>query len=114
MPARSKPRFSAQLATRLSKRLARNPLVRRGSMFGFPAFFVERRMFACICGDEVGVKLPEMRVRRILESKQARPFRPYGKPAMRQWLAIDARLAAGQRGAAMLREAIAFATQGVR
>lgn len=111
MPARAKRDFSAHLAARLNARFARIPIVRRGTMFGFPAYFVGRRMFACVYGDGVGIKLPEVRVRCMLESKQATPFSPYGKPAMREWIAIDSRLAAGRRGVAILREAIAFATK---
>jgi hypothetical protein len=114
MPERSKSNFSAPLAAQLSARFGRNSIVRRGTMFGFPAFFVGRRMFACVYSDGVGIKLPEGRVRGMLESKEAKPFKPYGKPAMREWIAIGSRLAVGRRGAAILREAIAFAKQEAR
>jgi len=55
-------------------------------MFGVPAFFVGRRLFACIFGEEVGVKVPEDMAKRLLEDPRFEPFRPYGKAQMREWV----------------------------
>lgn len=62
--------------------------VREGKMFGHPAFFVGRRMFACVYDDGVGLKLPAHRASALIEAGGAAPFQPYGKPKMREWVQI--------------------------
>lgn len=65
------------------------PEVREGRMFGYPVFFVGRRMFACIYGDGVGLKLPAEDVRRLLAMPGIAPFQPHGRRRMREWVQID-------------------------
>ncbi len=69
--------------------LAEDRDVREGRMFGYPAFFVGRRMFACIYGDGVGLKVPLTLVARLIECGEAIAFRPHGKPTMREWIQIN-------------------------
>ena len=57
-------------------------------MFGLPAFYVAGKLFACVYGDGVGLKLPAERVAALLDRPGVAPFRPYGKPAMRQWIQL--------------------------
>lgn len=64
------------------------PGVRPGKMFGFPAFYAGRKLFACIYGEGVGLKLPEQTVRALLLVPHIVPFQPYGKPPMREWVEI--------------------------
>ncbi len=52
--------------------------VREGRMFGYPAFFVGRRMFACIYGDGVGLKVPPTLAARSIARGAAVAFRPHG------------------------------------
>lgn len=61
------------------------PGVCEGKMFGVPGFFVGRKLFACVYGDVVGVKVTEERASRLLEDPRFEPFRPYGKQ-MRAWV----------------------------
>lgn len=69
--------------------LAEDHDVREGRMFGYPAFFAGRRMFACIYGDGVGLKVPPTLVARLIECGEAIAFRPHGKPTMREWVQIN-------------------------
>lgn len=62
--------------------------IREAPMFGCPAFFLGRRMVACIYGDAVGVRLPASEVDAALARDGVVPFRPYGK-SMREWVALD-------------------------
>lgn len=39
--------------------VAHLPDVREGKMYGVPAFFVGSKLFACLYGDVVGLKVPE-------------------------------------------------------
>jgi hypothetical protein len=77
--------FEALLAT---TRLL-NPDVRSGSMFGSPALFLGRRMIGCVFGSNIGLKLPAAVAAQALANGSARHFRPYGKPAMREWIEFD-------------------------
>lgn len=83
--------------------------VRPGKMFGFPAFYVERRLFACIYGEGVGLKLPEETI-RDLHGPHIAPFQPYGRPPMREWIEIRrARATDYHLDADLFRQAATFA-----
>ena len=71
----------------VGKALADVPGVRAGKMFGFPAFFMGRKLFACVYGDGVALKLPPETLARVLELPGASRFEPYGK-RMREWAHI--------------------------
>ena len=83
--------------------------IRAGQMFGCPAFFLGRRMVACVYGDEVGIKLPSARVEELLVQPDIEPFRPYGKDKMREWVALRHRNEARNAVAGLLHEAVAYA-----
>jgi hypothetical protein len=66
------------------------PLVRPGKMFGFPAYYAGSKLCICLYEEGVGVKLPEQSAAKLLEADQnAVPFRPMGKPRMREWVQIN-------------------------
>jgi hypothetical protein len=59
-------------------------------MFGFPAYYVGRKLCICLYDQGVGVKLPERSATKLLETDgNAVPFRPYGKSKMREWVQIN-------------------------
>jgi hypothetical protein len=81
-------------------------------MFGYPAFYVGRRLFACIYGDGVGLKLPGERVRSLAGEPRIRPFQPYGKQRMREWVEIcHERVEAYESERPLFAEAVAFAEE---
>ncbi len=57
-------------------------------MFGFPAFYTAGKLFACVYGDGVGLKLPQDSARKLEGEPGITPFQPYGKPKMREWIQI--------------------------
>jgi hypothetical protein len=66
------------------------PGVKAGKMFGYPAYYFGRKLFACVYGNGVGIKLPEATARSLLETlPHVEPFRPMGKPRMREWVQIN-------------------------
>lgn len=73
----------------LAALLADEPEAKQGQMFGVPAFFTAGKLFACVYGGQVGLKLPEDRVRDLTGQPGFVQFRPYGKPMMREWIAIE-------------------------
>lgn len=91
------------------------PEVREGTMFGYPAFFVGRRMFACVYGEGVGIKLPAEEVARLLTLAGTIAFRPHGKRQMREWVQINRpRSAHYRRDIAVLEKSIRFVAGGAR
>lgn len=75
----------------VAEMVAGQPGMREAKMFGCPAFFLGRRLVACIYEAEVGVKLPEARVLSLLARDDVTPFQPYGKATMREWIAVHPR-----------------------
>lgn len=82
-------KFNEPLFEELERLFSEYPEVRSGSMFGYPAFFRGRRMFLCVYGDGIGLKLPETRANELLNLPDFTPFRPYGKPKMREWVFFE-------------------------
>ncbi|MBS3920825.1 MAG: hypothetical protein KG012_18285 [Deltaproteobacteria bacterium] len=58
-------------------------------MFGYPAYYVDGKLFACIYGKGVGVKVSEELANKLLSEKHVVPFQPLGKPKMREWIQIN-------------------------
>jgi hypothetical protein len=86
-----------------------DPSIRTGQMFGCPAVFLGRRMVACVYGNSIGAKVPAPVASDSLDAGRATVFRPYGKPAMREWIQIDGGAAALRRRLDLLAAAIEFA-----
>ena len=66
------------------------PGVSARSINGLDAYFVADKMFACISGNEIGLRLP---VAVATELKFSRdnvvPFQPAGLASTREWIQID-------------------------
>jgi TfoX/Sxy family transcriptional regulator of competence genes len=87
--------------------------VRPGRMFGYPGYYVNRNLFACVMGDAVAIKLSEAAVQALLAAKRAEvePFRPMGRRTMRQWVQIRRKDSEHyRRDEQVLRDSIAFVT----
>lgn len=57
---------------------------------GLDAYFVSDRMFACISGAGVGLRLPAAAARELQFSRDnVVPFQPAGLGATREWIQID-------------------------
>lgn len=65
------------------------PDVVAGKMFGYDAYYIHRKLFACIYGQGVGVKVPEDIANRLLSEKHIVPFEPLGRQKMREWIQIN-------------------------
>jgi TfoX/Sxy family transcriptional regulator of competence genes len=62
------------------------PGVRRGAMFGCPAIYCGKKMAVCVYGPAVALKVPEALAIKAKADVRANPFRPYGRPPMREWI----------------------------
>ena len=70
--------------------LLKLPGVSTRKLKGLHAYFVSDRMFACISGQGVGLRLPVAVARELHFSRNdVVPFQPAGLPATKEWIQID-------------------------
>ena len=85
----AKPSFNIGHKVTLDVLLLSLPGVTAGKMFGYPAYYTNKKLFACVYGDGVGVKIPAALAEQLLERPQVVPFQPLGKSWMREWVQIN-------------------------
>ena len=70
--------------------LLKLPGVTTKKINGLDAYFVSDRMFACISGEGVGLRLPAAMATEVQFSKDGVvPFQPKGMPSTREWIQIN-------------------------
>ena len=70
--------------------LLKLPGVSARKINGLDAYFVSDRMFACISGEGVGLRLPAAMATEVQFSKDhVVPFQPRGLPATREWIQLN-------------------------
>ena len=70
--------------------LVKLPGVVAKKISGLDAYFVNDRMFACISGKGVGLRLPVAVATELQFSREnVVPFHPSGMPSSREWVQID-------------------------
>jgi len=70
--------------------LLKLPGVATKKIGGLDAYLVNDRMFACINGGGIGVRLPVAVARELQFSREnVSPFQPAGMPASKDWVQID-------------------------
>lgn len=109
------PGYQADVLEVLARLLAKRPEVTQGKMFGFPAFYTAGKLFACVYGEGVGLKLPEEVILSLDDKPHITPFRPYGKPKMKEWIQIrHDRAEAYAEDTRLFLASIAFVSQTAR
>lgn len=58
-------------------------------MFGYPAYYVNKRLFACLYEDGVGIKVPEDKAKQLIGHDGIIHFQPLGRRKMREWIQIN-------------------------
>lgn len=69
--------------------LLKDPYVTPGKMFGFPAYYVNKKLFACVYEEGVGLKVPADTAKEQIGKPGIVPFQPYGKAVMKEWIQIN-------------------------
>ena len=72
----------------LDRLLLEYPDVSAGVVFGLPCYKINGVVFATLYGEGVGIKLPEARVRELLEQPGFVPFRPFGRNRGKEFVHI--------------------------
>jgi len=83
---------------------------------GLDAYFASDRMFACISGDGIGLRLPAATATELHFSRDnVVPFQPAGMPSSREWIQIDRADAADyEKDLELFKAALEFAKAGRR
>ncbi len=96
--------------------LLKLPGVSTRKLKGLHAYFVSDRMFACISGNGVGLRLPVTVARELHFSRDnVVPFQPAGLPATKEWIQIDRADAADyEKDLELFRQSLEFVKGGGR
>ena len=81
--------YNAKHKEVLDSFLLKIPFVKPGKMFGYPAYYVGGKLFACVYGDIVGLKVPESLANTLLQRTEITHFQPMGRRKMREWIQIN-------------------------
>lgn len=74
----NEPGYRSDIAHVMRAMLASVGGVTQKTMFGVPAFYASAKVFACVFGEGIGLKLPAERAARLLALPGVRRFQPYG------------------------------------
>jgi hypothetical protein len=96
--------------------LLKLPGVSTRKIKGLHAYFVSDRMFACISGNGVGLRLPVAVAREVHFSRDnVVSFQPAGLPATKEWIQIDRANAADyEKDLELFRQSLEFVKGGGR
>lgn len=83
-----KTQFNIKHKKVLDSFLLKIPIVTPGKMYGHPAYYVGRKLFASLYMEGVCVKVPESLKNELLKRKEIVPFEPMGRK-MREWILIN-------------------------
>jgi hypothetical protein len=81
--------YNPKIKETLDSFLLNVPGVVSGKMFGYPAYYAGKKLFACVYGGGVGIKVPEGLARKLIGTEGIISFQPMGGAKMRQWIQIN-------------------------
>ena len=84
-----KAKFNENHKKILDSILLNIPIVTPGKMFGYPAYYVGGKLFACVYENAVGIKVPEDFAKEMLKKDEIVHFQPLGRKKMREWIQIN-------------------------
>jgi len=85
----SKANFDPEVKKAVDSILLKNPSVVSGKMFGYPAYYINKKLFACIYEKGVGVKIPADVANQLIDKKGIVHFQPMGRARMKEWIQIN-------------------------
>jgi hypothetical protein len=81
--------YNPEQKVTLDRLLLAHPEISAGVVFGLPCYKVNGVVFATLYGEGVGIKLPEARVKELLEQPGCVPFRPFGRKRGKEFVQIN-------------------------
>jgi hypothetical protein len=82
-------KYSADIKNIVDSILLEIPVVTQGKMFGYPAYYVNGKLFACVYEDGIGIKVPENTAVELIGKPEIGFFQPLGRPKMKEWIQIN-------------------------
>lgn len=73
----------------LDSLLLQIPGVISGTMFGYPAYFIDRKLFACVYGEGIGIKIPGKIADSLVGREGIVRFQPMGRKPMKEWIQVN-------------------------
>ena len=73
----------------LDSLLLQFPGVVSGRMFGYPAYYIDNKLFACIYGNGVGIKIPKDMADSLVGREGIVRFQPMGRKPMKEWVQVN-------------------------
>ncbi len=90
--------YNADHKAVLDDLLLDHPDVRPGKAFGYPAYYVGKKLSICLFEQGVGLKVPQdLAEKLVAEDRNVIPFQPYGRRKMREWIQINLERSEGYR-----------------
>jgi hypothetical protein len=85
----SNAKFSPEIKDVLDQFLLGIPGVTAGKMFGYPAYYIRDKLFACIYDSGVGIKVPEKKAGDLVGIPGFTFFQPLGRATMKSWVFLE-------------------------
>jgi hypothetical protein len=85
----NRSKFNPEIKQVIDRILLEIPSVVSGKMFGYPAYYVNGKMFACVYEENVGIKVPEALAKESIGKKGITSFQPLGRAKMKEWIQIN-------------------------
>jgi hypothetical protein len=85
----SKVNFDPDIKSTIDSILLKNSSVIPGKMYGYPAYYINRKLVACIYEEGVGIKVPEDVANKLIGKKGIVQFQPLGRTKMKEWIQIN-------------------------
>lgn len=82
-------KYDPEIKSVLDSFLLKDPKVAPGKMFGYPAYYVNKKLFACVYENGVGLKVPVLLANELLGHPGIVPFTPKGRRKMNEWVQIN-------------------------
>jgi hypothetical protein len=84
-----KAKYNLDIKEILDSFLLEFPEVTAGKMFGYPAYYAGKKLFACVYENGVGIKVPEDLADVLIKTEGIINFQPMGRAKMKQWIQIN-------------------------
>jgi hypothetical protein len=85
----AKAKYNQDIKEKLDSILLELPGVTAGKMFGYPAYYVGKKLFACVYEDGVGLKVPQGLAEELVKTEGITYFQPMGRAKMKEWVQIN-------------------------
>jgi hypothetical protein len=85
----SKANFNPEIKKAVDSILLKHPYIVPGKMFGYPAYYIAKKLMACIYEEGVGLKIPESVANELIGKKRIVHFQPLGRAKMKEWIQIN-------------------------